>query len=60
MGELDRTWTDEGEEKYVIGRPNSGKPFYITQKSVGELQTSIKKVARTHAVESAALNALLP
>lgn len=50
VGEVDRTITDKGEARYVIGRPNAGKPFYITTKSVGELHASIKKAAKSHAV----------
>lgn len=48
VGEIDRTFTEKGEAKYVIGRPNAGKPFYITSKSVEELRSSIKRVAKSH------------
>ena len=51
VGELDRI-TEKGETKYVLGRPNSGAPFYITDRSVEDLKSSIKQVARNYAVAS--------
>lgn len=47
IGEVDRTETESGESRFVIGRPNSGSPFYITNRSVEDLRESIDKVVRS-------------
>eukprot|EP00210_Caulerpa_lentillifera_P004179 g3985.t1 len=49
IGELDHTMTEFGESRFVIGRPHSGSPFYITDKTVEDLKDSVQKVVRSHA-----------
>eukprot|EP00210_Caulerpa_lentillifera_P000188 g183.t1 len=48
IGELDCTETESGESRFVIGRPSSGLPFYITDKSMEDLKDSFEKVVRSH------------
>lgn len=48
VGELDHSVTDLGESRYVIGRPNCGSPFYITDRDIEELKDSVQKVVRSH------------